>query len=340
MFEDKLANLERRFKEVKWEEQISAEEFRLQFLSKKGLLSELINDFGTLAADQKREFGKKLNSFKATVTLQYNELLARESKIENNEGKKGQDLGLPGKLECGALHPLTLTQRRIEEVFKRMGFNIVSGPEVESDWFNFSALNFAEDHPARDMQDTFFVTDKYSLRTHTSSVQVRVMESQKPPIRKIMPGRVYRNEAVSARANCFFHQVEGLVIDERSSVADMKKTLYHFVQNLFGLETKVRFRASYFPFTEPSAEMDISCPFCTQRGCNICKYSGWIEIMGCGMVDKAVLENCGIDAEVYQGYAFGMGVDRIAMATFGINDIRDLFNNDERILRQNEKIFS
>ena len=243
----------------------------------------------------------------------------------------------------GARHPISIIRNQIVEIFSRLGYTVSDGPEIEDDWHNFSALNFPQEHPARDMQDTFFIppplhsergTGGEALRTHTSSVQVRVMENQQPPIRTISPGRVYRNEAISARAHCFFHQVEGLYIDENVSFADMKQTLLYFAQEMFGKDTKIRLRPSYFPFTEPSAEMDISCNICGGKGCNVCKHSGWVEILGCGMVDPAVLENCKIDSEKFTGFAFGMGIERIAMLKYQINDIRIFFENDVRFLKQ------
>ncbi len=243
----------------------------------------------------------------------------------------------------GSLHPLTIVRRRIIEIFERMGFNVSYGPEIEKDWYNFSALNFADNHPAREMQDTFFISksegdvkDDVLLRTHTSNVQVRLMERQKPPIRSIMPGRVFRNEAISARAHCVFHQVEGLYVDKNVSFKDLKDTLYHFAKEMFGKDSKLRLRPSYFPFTEPSAEIDVSCFICKGKGCNVCKHTGWVEIAGSGMVDPNVLENCGIDSEEYTGFAFGMGIERITMLRYGINDLRLFTENDVRFLRQFE----
>ena len=247
------------------------------------------------------------------------------------------DLTLPGNAyTLGSRHPISLVRNEIESIFNRMGFAISEGPEAEDDWHNFTALNFPEDHPARDMQDTFFVKEKdeYALRTHTSSVQIRVMENNRPPIRTISPGRVYRNEAISARAHCFFHQVEGLYVDKKVTFKDLKYTLLQFSKQMFGADTQIRLRPSYFPFTEPSAEMDISCFICNQEGCNVCKYTGWVEILGCGMVDPKVLENCKIDANVFSGYAFGMGVERIAMLKFQVNDIRLFYENDSKLLEQ------
>jgi phenylalanyl-tRNA synthetase alpha chain len=249
------------------------------------------------------------------------------------------DFTLPGNsINTGTKHPLTLIQEELTGIFRKLGFAIADGPEIEDDWHNFSALNFPDNHPARDMQDTFFIDKEIALRTHTSSVQVRYMEKNKPPMRVIMPGRVYRNEAISARANCFFHQIEGLYIDENVSFADLKQTLYYFVKELFGENVKIRFRPSYFPFTEPSAEMDINCRICEGAGCNVCKHSGWVEILGCGMVDPQVLTNCGIDSEKYTGYAFGLGVERVAMLKYDVKDLRIYFDNDLRFLNQFKKI--
>lgn len=278
------------------------EAFRIKYLGTKGLIKDLFEDFKTVSPEEKRVFGKVLNEFKQLAEAKYNEL--KESLgTETGSTKSEADLTLPGEgFELGSRHPLSLIRNEIIDIFKRLGFVVAEGPEIEDDWHNFSALNFPEEHPARDMQDTFFIKknsgkDDIALRTHTSSVQVRMMEAGKPPFRAIMPGRVYRNEAISARAHCFFHQVEGLYIDENVSFSDLKQTLYHFVQELYGDGTQVRFRPSYFPFTEPSAEMDISCTICKGAGCNMCKHTGWVEILGCGMVDPNVLENCGIDSK-------------------------------------------
>jgi phenylalanyl-tRNA synthetase alpha chain len=284
-------------------------------------------------------FGKVLNEFKQLAEAKY-QTLKDSSETEDTGSKSDQDFTLPGEgFELGARHPLSLVRKEIIEIFKKLGFNVAEGPEVEDDWHNFSALNFPEEHPARDMQDTFFIKKggekgDIALRTHTSSVQVRMMEAGKPPFRAIMPGRVYRNEAISARAHCFFHQVEGLYIDENVSFADLKQTLFYFVQELFGDGTKVRFRPSYFPFTEPSAEMDISCSICKGDGCQFCKHSGWVEILGCGMVDPNVLENTNIDSKKYTGYAFGMGIERITNLKYQIKDLRLFSENDIRFLKQ------
>ncbi|HEY1024066.1 MAG TPA: phenylalanine--tRNA ligase subunit alpha [Sphingobacteriaceae bacterium] len=316
------------------------ESFRIKFLGTKGIIKELFEEFKTVSPDEKRALGKVLNDFKKLAEEKYH--LLREQ--ADNAGQKtqvaNQDLTLPGEnFEIGSRHPLSLVRKEIIEIFKKLGFTVAEGPEIEDDWHNFTALNFPEEHPARDMQDTFFIKKggekgDIALRTHTSSVQVRMMEAGKPPFRSIMPGRVYRNEAISARAHCFFHQVEGLYIDENVSFADLKQTLFYFVQELFGEGTKVRFRPSYFPFTEPSAEMDISCTICKGEGCNMCKQSGWVEILGCGMVDPNVLENCNIDSKQYTGYAFGMGIERITNLKYVIKDLRLFSENDVRFLKQ------
>ena len=315
------------------------ESFRIRFLGTKGIIKDLFEEFKTVSSEDKRVFGKVLNEFKQLAEAKY-QTLKEGSETEDSGSKTEQDLTLPGEgFELGARHPLSLVRKEIIEIFKKLGFNVAEGPEVEDDWHNFSALNFPEEHPARDMQDTFFIKKggekgDIALRTHTSSVQVRMMEAGKPPFRAIMPGRVYRNEAISARAHCFFHQVEGLYIDENVSFADLKQTLFYFVQELFGEGTKVRFRPSYFPFTEPSAEMDISCSICKGDGCQFCKHSGWVEILGCGMVDPNVLENTNIDSKKYTGYAFGMGIERITNLKYQIKDLRLFSENDIRFLKQ------
>ena len=330
----KIEKLAAELKTIKIESAESLENFRLKFLSKKGELNNLFEEFKKLEGQAKKEFGKPLNILKQNF-LSFFE--AEKSKIESNDvGANGEiDDSLPvnGKV-IGGRHPLSKVREEIIEIFSNLGFILSEGPEIEDDWHNFSALNFPENHPARDMQDTFFVDKDISLRTHTSSVQVRVMEGQEPPIRTISPGRVYRNEAISARANCFFHQVEGLYIDEGVSFADMKHTLFHFVQQFFGQDTKVRFRPSYFPFTEPSAEMDIWIGTDTEEDMRLSKGSGWLEIMGCGMVDPNVLVNNKIDPKKFSGYAFGMGIDRIAMIRYGVKDLREFFYNDVRFLEQ------
>jgi phenylalanyl-tRNA synthetase alpha chain len=315
------------------------ESFRIKFLGSKGIVKELFDEFKSVGPEEKRVFGKVLNEFKQVAEVKF-EACKAQFESSTSTQKLDTDLTLPGEgMELGARHPLQLVRREIVEIFKKLGFTVAEGPEIEDDWHNFSALNFPEEHPARDMQDTFFIKKgvekgDIALRTHTSSVQVRMMEQGKPPFRSIMPGRVYRNEAISARAHCFFHQIEGLYVDENVSFADLKQTLFYFVQELYGEGTQVRFRPSYFPFTEPSAEMDISCSICKGAGCNMCKGSGWVEILGCGMVDPNVLENCGIDSKKYTGFAFGMGIERITNLKYEIKDLRLFSENDVRFLKQ------
>jgi phenylalanyl-tRNA synthetase alpha chain len=310
--------------------------FRIKYLSKKGgLLTELFNAFKTVPNDEKKDFGKILNILKDSVTDKINYL---NNQIESNvQVKTALDLSLPGSAEkIGSRHPISIVKNEIVEIFTRLGFTISEGPEIEDDYHVFSALNFPPEHPARDMQDTFFIEQNPDilLRTHTSSVQVRVMDNQKPPIRTISPGRVFRNEAISARAHCIFHQIEGLFIDENVSFADLKQTLEYFAKEFFGKDAKIRLRPSYFPFTEPSAEVDVSCSLCGGKGCNVCKYTGWLEILGCGMVDPNVLEANDIDSVKYTGFAFGMGIERITMLKYGIKDLRLFFENDIRFLTQ------
>ncbi len=315
------------------------EQFRVEMLGKKGKITQLFKEFKNVAVEQKKEFGKQLNILKTTTQQQVDEFKTRLDNVENDG--TSTDMSLPGNAEyAGSRHPLSIVLNEIVEIFKRLGFTISTGPEIEDDWHVFSALNFPEEHPARDMQDTFFIGNGSDvlLRTHTSSVQVRAMENKKPPIRIIMPGRVYRNEAVSARSHCFFHQVEGLYIDENVSFADLKQTLLYFAKEFYGHNTKIRLRPSYFPFTEPSAEMDVSCSLCSGKGCNVCKYTGWLEVLGCGMVDPNVLELNGIDNKKYTGFAFGMGIERTAMLRYGVKDIRMFFENDLRFLRQFQEI--
>ncbi len=313
------------------------ENFRIAYLSKKGTIAALFNDFKQVAPEMRKEMGMKLNELKNAVQ----EILEEQQKQfeTKTDTKNDLDLSLPAGMMNGSRHPLSIVRNEINDIFKRLGFVIAEGPEIEDDFHVFSALNFPPDHPARDMQDTFFVTKSPDvvLRTHTSSVQVRVMEQGKLPIRIIAPGRVFRNEAISARAHCIFHQIEGLYIDKNVSFADLKQTLYHFVQEYFGEGTKVRFRPSYFPFTETSAEMDISCNICGGEGCNICKHTGWVEILGCGICDPNILKACNIDPEEYTGFAFGMGIERIAMLKYQINDLRMFFENDIRFLEQFEQ---
>ena len=308
------------------------EDFRLKFLVKKGLVSMLFIDFKKLEGEQKKIWGKELNIIKQNIEAIFNEA---EIKLNNSSGEKGGEDSQPGYFnELGSRHPISSVVAEMTQIFERLGFSVATGPEIEDDWHNFSALNFPANHPARDMQDTFFVEEEVALRTHTSSVQVRLMEEGNLPIRSIMPGRVYRNEAITARSNCFFHQVEGLYIDKGVSFLDLKQTLYNFVQEFFGANTKVRFRASYFPFTEPSAEMDIYLGTETDSDYKLTKGTGWLEILGCGMVDPNVLENCKLDTTLYSGFAFGLGVDRIAMLKYGVKDLRTFFHNDTRFLNQ------
>lgn len=311
------------------------EALRIKYLSKKGAITALMQDFRTVPAEQKRELGQKLNELKTIAT---DRLTALRETLENSD-TVDSDLDLTrtaAPMPLGSRHPLSLVKDEIIAIFSRLGFTIAEGPEIEDDWHVFSSLNFAEDHPARDMQDTFFIEHHPDivLRSHTSSVQSRVMESTQPPIRIICPGRVYRNEAISARAHCFFHQVEALYVDENVSFADLRQTLLYFAREMFGPETKIRLRPSYFPFTEPSAEMDISCNLCGGKGCSFCKHTGWVEILGCGMVDPNVLEACGIDSKKHTGFALGMGVERITNLKYQISDLRMFSENDRRFLEQ------
>ena len=312
------------------------EEQRIYWLGKKGVITDLFSQFRTVAPEQKKEFGQKLNVLK-TAALEKINALKMGAEDSNAASQSENDYTKPAANDAlGSRHPLSLVRSQIIDIFSRIGFNISEGPIIEDDWHNFTALNFPPEHPARDMQDTFFVEgDKEeALRTHTSSVQVRVMENSQPPIRTISPGRVFRNEAITARAHCIFHQVEGLYVDKGVSFADLKQTLLHFARELFGPKTEIRLRPSYFPFTEPSAEVDVSCNICKGKGCNVCKYTGFVEIMGCGMVDPNVLKNCGIDPEEYSGFAFGMGIERITMLKYRVNDLRLFFENDLRFLEQ------
>lgn len=310
------------------------EALRIKYLSKKGEISQLMNEFRNVEADKKREVGMKINTLKQAATEKINSLRANMTTAE--ETSSNIDLTRTASpVKLGTRHPLTLVENQIINIFGRMGFVLAQGPEVEDDWHVFSSMNFPADHPARDMQDTFFVeSPNILLRTHTSSVQSRVMEHSQPPIRVICPGRVYRNEAISARAHCFFHQVEGLYIDKQVSFADLKQVLLTFAREMFGADTKIRLRPSYFPFTEPSAEMDISCDICGGKGCSFCKNTGWVEILGCGMVDPAVLDANGIDSKQYTGYAFGMGVERIANLKYKVDDLRLFSENDVRFLEE------
>ena len=311
------------------------ESFRLRFLGKKGVMNELLEAFKSVPNDQKKAFGQALNKLKQAAQAKLDTFKDAFENVE--DPAENIDLSRPVSLDgLGSRHPISLVRNEIVEIFKRIGFTVSEGPEMEDDWHNFSALNLPEEHPARDMQDTFFIEKDPDilLRTHTSSVQVRYMQNNKPPIRTISPGRVYRNEAISARAHCIFHQVEGLYIDKNVSFADLKQALLYFAKEMFGEQTEIRLRPSYFPFTEPSAEVDVSCNICAGKGCNVCKYTGYLEILGCGMVDPNVLKNCGIDPEEYSGYAFGMGIERIAMLKYQVKDLRLFFENDVRFLKQ------
>lgn len=315
------------------------ESLRLKYLSKKGLLNRLMADFKSVPNEQKREIGKMLNELKETVTQKIETFRAELEAQQHDEELQSIDLSRTAyPLPLGTRHPLSLVREQVIDIFSRLGFNVAEGPEIEDDWHVFESLNFPDDHPARDMQDTFFISHQPEilLRTHTSSVQSRVMQTTQPPIRIICPGRVYRNEAVSARAHCFFHQVEALYVAEKVSFADLRQVLIHFAREMFGENTRIRLRPSYFPFTEPSAEMDISCNICGGTGCNLCKGTGWVEILGCGMVDSAVLDACGIDSTKYSGYALGMGLERIANLKYSVSDLRLFSENDLRFLEQFE----
>ena len=313
----------------------TAEEFRIKWLGTKGLVKNLMGEMKNVPNEKKKEFGQILNEFKQLTEAKYEELRSSTSRLKPQTSNL--DLTLPGdSIPLGTRHPISLMTNRIISIFQRLGFALAEGPEIEDDWHNFTALNLPEHHPARDMQDTFYVQQNpdWLLRTQTSNIQIREMQKGKLPIRIICPGRVYRNETVSARSHCFFHQVEGLYIDENVSFADLKQTLYFFAKEMYGSDVKIRFRPSYFPFTEPSAEMDISCMLCKGAGCNVCKKTGWLEILGSGMVHPNVLSNCGIDPNKYTGFAFGMGIERPALLKYGINDIRLFSENDVRFLKQ------
>lgn len=334
-----MAQIEQYKKEIK-DEAISSkdelEAFRIKYLGVKGVLKSIMGEMKNVPSDKKKEAGLMLNEFKQMVETHYQEL-ALNFENAGSESTDKPDVTLPGQpLTTGTRHPISIVHNKIVSIFQRLGFSVAEGPEIEDDWHNFTALNLPENHPARDMQDTFYIgkNPDWLLRTHTSSVQIREMEKGELPLRIICPGRVYRNETISARAHCFFNQVEGLYIAENVSFADLKQTLYYFVKEMFGADVKVRFRPSYFPFTEPSAEMDISCLICGGDGCSVCKKTGWVEILGCGMVHPKVLENCGIDSNKYTGFAFGMGIERITMLTYQVKDLRLFSENDVRFLRQ------
>lgn len=340
MILDKIEHLLSEVKEMKAQNAEEIEALRLKYLSKKGAINALMAEFRTVAADQKKAVGVKINELKQTAISRLQEL---RDQVDSNDGDEG-DMDLtrtPYPVRLGTRHPLSIVRNEIIDIFSRMGFVLADGPEVEDDLHVFTLMNFAADHPARDMQDTFFVeqsdvdvTKNIILRSHTSSVQARVMEHTQPPIRIICPGRVYRNEAITARAHCFFHQVEGLYVDEHVSFTDLKQVLLSFAREMFGQDTKIRLRPSYFPFTEPSAEMDISCHICGGVGCGFCKHTGWVEILGCGMVDPNVLDLCGIDSKLYSGYAFGLGIERIANLKYRVSDLRLFSENDTRFLEE------
>ena len=338
----KINNLLSEISNISVSDQDELEAFRIKYLSKKGLINTLFDEFRTISPSEKKETGKKLNFLKQNALEKYN--LLKESLQSTGNKKEFDDLTRPAyPWNLGSRHPISIMKNDIISIFERIGFSVSEGPEIEDDDHVFTKLNFAPEHPARNMQDTFYISrlspedsspDDILLRTHTSSVQVRVMQATKPPIRTISPGRVFRNEAISARAHCIFHQVEGLYIDENVSFADLRQTLFFFAREMFGKNTEIRLRPSYFPFTEPSAEMDVNCTICGGKGCNVCKYTGWLEVLGCGMVHPAVLEACGIDSNKYTGFAFGMGIERPAMLKYQVNDLRLYFENDIRFLEQ------
>lgn len=334
---DKIRELSDQIDSLKAANAEELEALRVKYLSKKGEISLLFNDFRSVAAEQKKEIGKLLNELKEKTQDKINELKENFGTVRAT-GEETDLTRTAFSAGMGTRHPISIVKNEICDIFGRLGFSIAEGPEIEDDWHVFSALNFAKDHPARDMQDTFFIqrNPDVLLRTHTSSVQTRVMEQSQPPIRIICPGRVYRNEAISARAHCFFHQVEALYVDKDVSFADLRQTLLFFAKEMFGADTKIRLRPSYFPFTEPSAEMDISCNLCGGKGCTFCKHTGWVEILGCGMVDPNVLEACGIDSQVYTGYALGMGIERVTNLKYQVKDLRMFSENDVRFLRQFE----
>jgi phenylalanyl-tRNA synthetase alpha chain len=332
-----INNLKEEINNFSADDKNPAEIFRIKFLGSNGSVKSVMGEMKNVAPENKREMGKVLNELKLFAENKWEEL--KKATDQRPQTTEISDLSLPGdSLPTGSRHPISIVRNKIVSIFQRLGFAVAEGPEIEDDWHNFTALNLPENHPARDMQDTFYVSQNpaWMLRTHTSSVQVREMEKGKLPIRIVCPGRVYRNETISARAHCFFNQVEGLYIADNVSFADLKQTLYFFVQEMFGKEIKVRFRPSYFPFTEPSAEMDITCLICGGAGCNVCKHTGWVEILGCGMVHPNVLENCGIDSNKYSGFAFGMGIERITMLKYQIKDLRIFSENDVRFLKQFE----
>ena len=338
---DRIEELLAAIDQLKAQKEQEIEEIRIKLLGKKGEVTKLFEEFRDIIPEQKKEFGQKLNNLKNAAQAKIDSL--RTSLEENDELSTSTfDFTKPGdKIELGARHPISITREEIISIFKKFGYTVAEGPEIEDDWHVFGALNFPPEHPARDMQDTFFIStgdNPILLRTHTSSVQVRAMEKMELPIRVLCPGRVFRNEAISARAHCIFHQVEGLYVDKNVSFADLKQAILLFAKEMFGEQTQIRMRPSYFPFTEPSAEVDVSCNICKGKGCNICKGTGWLEIMGCGMVDPNVLEASGIDSKVYSGFAFGMGIERIAMLKWQVKDLRHYFENDVRFLKEFETV--
>ena len=338
---DKINDLLKRVEAFKPQAAAEVEEFRVRMLGRKGEMNDVFEEFKKVAPELKKELGQKINALKTRINDKIAEM---KSALENTETDSDAaiDMTRPGSNDpIGSRHPISLVRNEIVDIFARLGYTVAEGPEIEDDWHVFSALNFPPEHPARDMQDTFFIRKNPDilLRTHTSSIQVRTMERQKPPIRVVCPGRVFRNEAISYRAHCIFHQVEGLYIDENVSFADLKQSILYFAKEMFGEKAQIRMRPSYFPFTEPSAEVDVSCNLCGGKGCNVCKHTGWLEIMGCGMVDPNVLEASGIDSKKYSGFAFGMGVERIAMLKYGVKDLRLYFENDARFLRQFDSVF-
>ena len=338
---DKINDLLKRVEAFKPQAAAEVEEFRVRMLGRKGEMNDVFEEFKKVAPELKKELGQKINALKTRINDKIAEM---KSALENTETDSDAaiDMTRPGSNDpIGSRHPISLVRNEIVDIFARLGYTVAEGPEIEDDWHVFSALNFPPEHPARDMQDTFFIRKNPDilLRTHTSSIQVRTMERQKPPIRVVCPGRVFRNEAISYRAHCIFHQVEGLYIDENVSFADLKQSILYFAKEMFGEKAQIRMRPSYFPFTEPSAEVDVSCNLCGGKGCNVCKHTGWLEIMGCGMVDPNVLEASGIDPQRYSGFAFGIGVERIAMLKYGVKDLRLYFENDARFLRQFDSVF-
>ena len=338
---DKINDLLKRVEAFKPQAAAEVEEFRVRMLGRKGEMNDVFEEFKKVAPELKKELGQKINALKTRINDKIAEM---KSALENTETDSDAaiDMTRPGSNDpIGSRHPISLVRNEIVDIFARLGYTVAEGPEIEDDWHVFSALNFPPEHPARDMQDTFFIRKNPDilLRTHTSSIQVRTMERQKPPIRVVCPGRVFRNEAISYRAHCIFHQVEGLYIDENVSFADLKQSILYFAKEMFGEKAQIRMRPSYFPFTEPSAEVDVSCNLCGGKGCNVCKHTGWLEIMGCGMIDPNVLEASGIDPQRYSGFAFGMGVERIAMLKYGVKDLRLYFENDARFLRQFDSVF-